>query len=349
MTEAAAPAEPLQTKALQEWLDTHVDGFAGPFTAHKFKGGQSNPTYRIDAASGRYVLRRQPPGTLLASAHAVDREFAVTRALHGGGVPVARPLALCTDPGVLGSMFYVMDFIDGEIFWDPALPEVPGPRRADYHRALVANLAAIHDVDVDTAGLSGHGRAGDYFQRQVARWSTQYRASETQPIEAMEALIAGLPALCPADDGSVCLVHGDYRLDNLIWHTGRAEVAATVDWELSTLGHPAADLGYLCMALRLPRNPVIPGLGGLDREALGVPDEAALLAHYRSLRPSAHLPDWNFVLAFSFFRLAAIAQGVARRAQQGNASSGHAEQAGAMTRLLAAEALACMEAATRPG
>lgn len=343
MVEPVPHDDSLQARALRDWLDEHIEGFRGPFTSRKFSGGQSNPTYLIEAASGRYVLRRQPPGTLLVSAHAVDREHAVTRALHGGGVPVARPLALCTDTGVIGSMFYVMAFVEGDIFWDPSLPDIAADRRGAYHRAMVANLAAIHDVDVEAAGLGGYGRAGDYFQRQVSRWSKQYRASETQRIEAMEALLERLPGLCPPDDGSVCLVHGDYRLDNLIWHPGRAEVAATVDWELSTLGHPAADLGYLCMALRLPRNPVIPGLGGLDRAALGLPDEAQLLEHYRALRPQAVLPDWNFVLAFSFFRLAAIAQGVARRAQQGNASSGQASQAGAMTRLLAGEGLACLE------
>jgi aminoglycoside phosphotransferase (APT) family kinase protein len=335
--------EALHSEALQAWLAENVEGFEGPFSTRKFKGGQSNPTYLVDAASGRYVLRRQPPGTLLASAHAVDREFAVISALHGGPVPVARPLALCTDTRVIGSMFYLMDFVEGDIFWDPSLPEVAPDQRSAYHLGMVANLGAIHDVDVDAVGLSGFGRAGNYFQRQVSRWSQQYRASQTQPIESMDALLERLPGRCPADDGSVSLVHGDYRLDNLIWQPGRAEVAATVDWELSTLGHPAADLGYLCMALRLPRNPVIPGLGGLDRAALGLPDEAQLLAHYRSLRPGAELPDWNFVLAFSFFRLAAIAQGVARRAQQGNASSEQASQAGAMTRLLASEGLACLE------
>ncbi|TXK62665.1 phosphotransferase family protein [Alkalisalibacterium limincola] len=345
MTEGVPHDDGLRGQPLRDWLDGHVEGFRGPYTTRKFKGGQSNPTYLVEAASGRYVLRRQPAGTLLASAHAVDREYAVIRALHGGAVPVARPLALCTDTGVLGSMFYVMAFVEGDILWDPALPDIAEERRAAYHRSMVANLAAIHDIDVEAAGLADFGRAGDYFQRQVSRWSKQYRASETQRIDAIEALIERLPSLCPADDGSVSLVHGDYRLDNLIWHPGRAEVAATVDWELSTLGHPAADLGYLCMALRLPRNPVIPGLGGLDREALGLPDEAQLLTHYRALRPHAVLPDWNFVLAFSFFRLAAIAQGVARRAQQGNAASEQANQAGAMTRLLAGEGLACLERA----
>lgn len=333
----------LHAGPLQAWLERHVAGFRGPFQSRKFKGGQSNPTYLLEAGGQRYVLRRQPPGTLLASAHAVDREYAVISALHGGPVPVARPLALCTDPAVIGSMFYVMEFVEGEVHWDPALPGIAAEDRAQYHLAMVANLAAIHEVDVESIGLGGFGRAGHYFQRQITRWSQQYRASQTGHVDAMEALLERLPGCCPDDDGSVVLVHGDYRLDNLIWHRGRAEVAATVDWELSTLGHPAADLGYLCMALRLPRNPVIPGLAGLDREALGLPDEARLLAHYRALRPQALLPDWNFVLAFSFFRLAAIAQGVARRAQQGNASSEQALQAGAMTRLLAQQGLACLE------
>jgi aminoglycoside phosphotransferase (APT) family kinase protein len=333
----------LPTDRLAAYLEANVPGFRGPLTATKFRGGQSNPTYRIDAASGCYVLRRKPPGTLLASAHAVDREFRVLQALHGRGVPVAEPLHLCSDTSVIGSMFYLMGFVDGRIFWDPALPDIETSARRAYYDEIVRVLAAIHAVDVDAAGLGDYGRPGNYFERQVTRWSEQYRAAETTPVAAMERLIAALPQRCPADDGSRALVHGDFRIDNLIFHPQEPRVLAVVDWELSTLGHPLADLGYFCMALRLPRNPVIPGLDGMDRSALGVPDETELLANYAAASGRSAVPDWPFVLAFSFFRLAAIAQGVAKRALQGNASSEQATQAGQMVQLLADRGAALLE------
>ncbi len=325
----------LPEAALADYLGAHVDGFRGPLSASKFKDGQSNPTYRIDAASGTYVLRRKPPGVLLPSAHAVDREFRVLRALQGSAVPVARALHLCADESVIGSMFYLMQHVDGRVFWDPALPEVPADHRGAYYDAIITTLAALHAVDVDAAGLGDYGKPGNYFARQLARWSTQYRASETQPIAAMETLLAELPQRCPADDGRVALVHGDYRSDNLMFAVGAPRIVAVMDWELSTLGHPLADLGYLCMALRLPGRPPLPGLAGQDRAALGIPDEAALLRRYAQLSGTAVDADWPFVLAFSFFRLAAIAQGVAKRAQQGNASSDQARQAGRMAETLA--------------
>jgi aminoglycoside phosphotransferase (APT) family kinase protein len=320
---------------LAEYLQATVPGFHGPLVAEKFAGGQSNPTYKLDAASGRYVLRRKPPGPLLASAHAVDREFRVLRALHGGKVPVARPLHLCTDESVIGSMFYVMEFVVGRVFWDPALTEIAPAERRPVFDQMIDTLAAIHSVDVDAAGLASFGKPGNYFARQLARWTEQYRASETGPMPTMETLITELTARCPADDGVVSLVHGDYRIDNLMFDDVAPRVRAVVDWELSTLGHPLADLGYLCMALRLPRNPVLPGLGGLDRAALALPEEATMLARYVEQTGRALPSDWPFVLAFSFFRLAAIAQGVVKRAQQGNASSDQARRVGAMTALLA--------------
>jgi aminoglycoside phosphotransferase (APT) family kinase protein len=258
-------------------------------------------------------------------------------------VPVAAPLHLCTEPDVIGSMFYLMAYVDGRIFWDPSLPELAAGERGACYDAIIATLAAVHTVDPAQVGLGDYGRPGNYFARQIARWSEQYRASETAPIAAMDALIARLPARCPADDGVVALVHGDFRIDNLMFHPTEARIVAVVDWELSTLGHPLADLGYFCMALRLPRNPALPGLAGLDRAALGIPDEAALMQRYAALTGRPPPTDWPFVLAFSYFRLAAIAQGVAKRAQQGNASSAQAAQAGQMTALLAASGLALLD------
>jgi len=335
----------LPEEALNAYLEARVDGFHGPLRASKFKGGQSNPTYLIEAASGRYVLRRKPPGQLLASAHAVDREFRVLTALHGGPVPVAAPLHLCRDEAVIGSMFYLMEFVDGRIHWDPSLPDMDAPARTAHYHAMIDTLAALHGVDINAVGLSDYGKPGNYFARQLSRWGEQYQASRTRDIRAMDALIEKLPARCPADAGLLGRTHGDHRIDNLMFAPEGVRVAAVVDWELSTLGQPLADLGYFCMALRLPRNPALPGLAGIDRAALGIPSEAELLAQY-SARSGRPIPaDWAFVLAFSYFRLAAIAQGVAKRAQQGNASSEKAAQAGAMTALLAEAALRTLEAA----
>jgi aminoglycoside phosphotransferase (APT) family kinase protein len=281
------------------------------------------------------VLRRKPPGNLLASAHAVDREFRVLRTLHGGPVPVAQPLHLCTDDGVIGSLFYLMSYVPGPIFWDPALPELTPQQRTAHFGAAVDALAAIANLEVAAAGLADYGKPGNYFSRQVTRWTSQYRSSETERLDAMEALIDWLPAAEPADDGRIALVHGDFRIDNLIWNAQAPLIAAIVDWELSTLGHPFADIAYFCMALRLPRNPVLPGLAGLDRSALGIPAEADLIDRFSAASGLDPRPHWNFLLAFQFFRLAAIAQGVLKRAMQGNASNEQALAAGRMTRAIA--------------
>jgi aminoglycoside phosphotransferase (APT) family kinase protein len=244
-------------------------------------------------------------------------------------------LHLCTDDSVIGSMFYVMEYVPGRIFWDPTLSELTPATRAAHYTAALDALVALAQVDVVAAGLTDYGKPGSYFSRQVARWMEQYRAAETERLEAMETLIAWLPAAVPPDDARVALVHGDFRIDNLIWDANAAQLAAIVDWELSTLGHPWADLAYFCMALRLPRNPILPGLAGIDRAALGIPDEAAMIERYVATSGLDPRPHWNFLLAFQFFRLAAIAQGVLKRALQGNASNERAMQAGAMARTIA--------------
>jgi len=325
----------LPEATLAQYLETNLANFRGPLRATKFKGGQSNPTYLIEAQSGKYVLRRKPPGKLLTSAHAVDREFRVIGALAGSAVPVARPLHLCADESVIGSMFYLMSYVPGRIFFDPTLPDVSAEQRSQHYTAVLEGLTALAKLDVATVGLSDYGKPGNYFARQVARWSEQYRAAETERIEAMETLIARLPELVPIDDGRVALVHGDFRIDNLIWANDATHIAAIVDWELSTLGHPFSDLAYFCMALRLPRNPVLPGLAGVDRAALGIPDEATMIERFVVATDLDPRPHWPFLLAFQFFRLAAIAQGVLKRALQGNASNEQALAAGRMTRTIA--------------
>lgn len=332
----------LPLDALGAYIARVLPGFGTLLSASKFADGQSNPTYLLQTESGKLVLRRKPAGNILASAHAVDREYRVLTALYGEGVPVAEPLHLCSDETVIGSMFYLMSFVDGEVHWDPALPKHEVPARAAYYQSAIATMAAIHRVDINARGLADFGRPGNYFARQIKRWSEQYRASETGTVAAMEHLLSWLPSHCPEDDGCVALVHGDFRFDNMMFARGETRVLAVVDWELSTLGHPHADLGYFCMALRLPRNPVLSGLAGMDREALGIPDEETLIKRYGELAGSTPGRDWPFHLAFNFFRLAAIAQGVYLRARQGNASSEKAEAAGQMACQVAELGAACI-------
>ena len=328
---------------LARYLEDRIPGFRGPLVATKFAGGQSNPTFMLEARSGRYVLRRQPPGELLKSAHAVDREFRVLVALANTDVPVPRAYNLCEDRDVIGSMFYVMSFAAGRIFWDPSLAELDKGARAPIYAAIVETLAALHNVDVDAVGLADYGRAGNYFERQIGVWTKQYRASETERLEAMETLIEWLPANCPQDDGLPSLVHGDFRIDNLIFDAVDPKIIAILDWELSTLGNPLADLAYFCMCLRLPSVGHIPGLLGKDRGELGVPDEETIVRRYCELRGIPAIAHWNFYLAFSFFRLAAIAQGVKKRALGGNASNARAGQVGDMARHLAEAAAALID------
>ena len=329
----------LDAAKLSTYLEAHIPGFRGPIKFEKFAGGQSNPTFLIRAASGDFVLRRQPPGELLKGAHAVDREFRVLGALRSTPVPVPLVFHMCTDPAVIGSIFYVMSYVPGRIFWDPALPDVPANERAPYYDELIRIMAALHSVNIETVGLASFGRPSNYFERQVSLWTTQYRASETEPLAAMEELIHWLPPHTPADDGQISLVHGDFRFDNFIFHASEPRVLATLDWELSTLGHPLADLAYFCMCLRLPSTEHFFGLAGKNRAELGIPSEDELVARYCALRGIDRIDNWTFYLAFGFFRLAAILQGVKKRARSGNASSDKATEIGAMTGTLAQMAL----------
>ncbi|MET3108001.1 aminoglycoside phosphotransferase (APT) family kinase protein [Oxalobacteraceae bacterium GrIS 2.11] len=320
---------------LAAYLEQNIAGFQGPLSAEKFAGGQSNPTYLLKARSGNYVLRRQPFGTLLKGAHAVDREFRVLEALRNTAVPVAHAYHLCEDPAVIGSLFYVMSYEPGKIYWNPALPELAREQRAPLYSEIIRVLAKLHDVDVNAVGLGDYSRPGNYFERQVGMWTKQYRAAETGTIDAMETLIVWLQANLPADDGRLSLVHGDYRLDNLIFHPLEPKVLAVLDWELSALGNPLADLAYLCMCLRLPSVGQISGLADKNRAELGIPEEAELVAQYCALRGIGPIENWPFYLAFSFFRLAAILQGVLKRSLDGNASNKEAEQVGRMAGHLA--------------
>jgi aminoglycoside phosphotransferase (APT) family kinase protein len=325
---------------LQRYLTAQIADFGTIQECSKFAGGQSNPTFMVRTDNSKYVLRRKPPGQLLKSAHAVDREYRVMKALADTGVPVPRMFALCDDDSVIGSMFYVMEFMEGRIFWNGALPEQsPAERRAIYDE-MARVLAALHDVDLEKTGLTDYGRPGNYFARQIKRWSEQYRASETDPKPAMETLMTWLPANMPADDGQVALNHGDYRIDNLMFHPSENRIVAVLDWELSTLGHPWADLAYQCMQLRLAPDAAIPGLGGLDRAALGIPSEEEYVARYCRLAGIDGIPNWDFYIIFSFFRLAAILQGVYKRALDGNASSKKAMDYGALAGPIAETAVA---------
>jgi aminoglycoside phosphotransferase (APT) family kinase protein len=330
----------LDPATLTPYLEAHVDGFRGPVDIEKFAGGQSNPTYKLTTPSNVYVLRRQPPGKLLKSAHAVDREYRVLRALENSPVPVARALHLCEDRDVIGSMFYVMEFCDGRIFWDAALPELEKPERGLVYDEMIRILAELHKVDYEAVGLGDFGKPGNYFERQYERWTSQYRASELRRIDHMESLIGWLGQNLPDDDGRVSLVHGDYRLDNMIFSHDAPRAIAVLDWELSTLGHPFADVGYLCMQLRMPDGiGNMSGLRGKDLDAIGIPSEADYVAQYCEYTGVKRIENLSFYVAFSFFRLAAIVQGVAKRAVDGNASNENAAALGEFVEPLAGLAL----------
>jgi aminoglycoside phosphotransferase (APT) family kinase protein len=323
--------------ALTSYMTSHVEGFSGPLTVSQFKGGQSNPTYLLESPSGAYVMRRKPPGKLLKSAHAVDREYRVISALYGAGFPVPRPYALCTDEAVVGTMFYVMEYVDGRIFWDLDLPGCdPGERRAIYDAAN-RTIADLHNFDPERLGLEDFGKPGNYFERQISRWTRQYAASETQTIEAMNKLIDWLPAHVPQDE-SASIVHGDYRLDNMVFHPTEPEVLAVLDWELSTIGHPLGDFTYHLMAWQMPEIGIgSTGLRDKDIASLGIPSEELYIDWYceRTGR-TAGIENRNFYAAYNFFRLAAILQGIAGRVRDGTAASAHAERAAGAVQPLAA-------------
>jgi aminoglycoside phosphotransferase (APT) family kinase protein len=331
----------LDVQLLSDYLTQHVAGFEGPVTATKFAGGQSNPTFKLVTANQSYVLRRQPPGKLLKSAHAVDREYKVLAALESSAVPVAKVHHLCEDTSLIGSMFYIMEYVEGRVFWDSALPEISDNSiRSQMYQEMVEVMAALHSVDIEKVGLTDYGKPGNYYERQFSRWSKQYKLSETQDIPEMDQLIAWLEKHLPEDDGKISLVHGDYRMDNLMFHPTEPKILAVLDWELSTLGHPYADLAYQCMQLRLPENVgKATGLGDIEREPLGIPEEQEYVDAYCKLVGIEKIDNWNFYLAFSFFRLGAIAQGVAKRAEGGNASNKEAQAVGAIVKPLAQYAL----------
>lgn len=311
----------LDLSSLATWLKRSLPGFEGPLGAEKFNRGQSNPTFRLTAASGDYVLRRKPPGVLLKSAHAVDREFRVQKALAGSDVPVAKMHVLCEDDSVIGSAFYIMDLVRGRNFDDPRVPDVDIDTRRGLYDEMNRVLAAIHAIDLEARGLADFGPTGNYYRRQIDRWTKQYRASETGEIAAMDELITWLDGNVPEDDGRRTLVHGDYRIDNLLFAEDSSACVAVLDWELSTIGHPFADLAALIMQWQRPPGTEGRGLACVDRKALDIPGDQAFIDAYCTRTGIGGIPDFGFYLAFAFFRMGAILQGVKKRALDGNASN----------------------------
>ena len=323
-TVAPEGADKLDEAKLTAWMEANVEGFKGPLRQGKFAGGQSNPTYRIDSPSGSYVLRRKPFGPLLPSAHAVDREFKAIAGLYPTGFPVAKPYGLCTDENVIGSWFYIMGMVEGRTIWDGAMPDASGPdeRRTTYD-AMIDTLAALHSVDFEKAGLSDYGKPGNYFGRQVDRWTKQYRLSETETMPEMERLIEFLPATLP-EQTRTSIVHGDYRIDNMIFAANEPKVIAVLDWELGTLGDPLADFTYVALAW-VTENGGRSGVMDLDRKALGIPELDEIVDRYCAATGRDGLPDLNWYFAYNFFRLAGIMQGIKKRVIDGTASSAHAK------------------------
>ena len=349
-TRPVAPQHAFDEAALARYLRDRIEGFGSALKVEQFKGGQSNPTFMLTAGSGqRYVLRRKPPGQLLPSAHAVDREFRVISALRDSAVPVPRTHLLCEDPSVIGTMFYVMDCVDGRVLWDPRLPELTSAQRSAHYAELGRVIAALHQVDPIAVGLADYGKPGNYIARQVARWTQQYKAAETETIDAVDRLIDWLPARIPPGD-ETAIVHGDYRFDNVIFHPTEPRILAVLDWELSTLGHPLVDFAYHCMTWRMPAAEGSRGLAGADLSALGIPSEREYLQSYLEATGrtrSVSDEDWAYYMVFNMFRLVGILQGIMKRALQGNASNAQALQAGRRARPLAEQAWALAQQATR--
>jgi aminoglycoside phosphotransferase (APT) family kinase protein len=317
----SADTQTLDEAAVASYLKDHLPGFQGPMEVTKFQGGQSNPTFMLKTRGHNYVLRRKPPGVLLKSAHAVDREYRVQKALEGSDVPVSKMHLLCEDDGVIGSMFYIMDHVPGRNFNEPAMPDLTPMDRKGVTDEMNRVLAALHEVDIHSVGLANYGPEGNYFERQTGRWTKQYRASETQDIPAMNALMDELVKRQPKDDGQRTLVHGDYRIDNMIFDATGTQCRAVLDWELSTIGHPFADLAAVIMQWQLPSGSEGRGMGGLDRAALGLPTDQEFIAAYCKRRDLDGIDNFGYYLGFCFFRMAGIIQGVLKRALDGNASN----------------------------
>lgn len=335
-TQAVPVSRSFDVQALSHWMVNNVAGFAGPVTVEMFKGGQSNPTYKLSTPQRSYVMRSKPAPVekLLPSAHAIEREYRVMSSLAETDVPVPQMLAICMDESVIGRAFYIMECKEGRVLWDQALPGMSPQQRGEIYDAMNRTMAALHCVDVNQIGLADYGKPGSYFERQIARWSKQYVASVTEPIEEMEQLMDWLPAHLPEsakDESKISIVHGDYRLDNLMFAPDSAAVTAVLDWELSTLGHPLADFSYHCMAWHIPAS-LGRGIAGLDIEALGIPSEQSYIRSYCQrtglATPEQLQADWNFYLAYNMFRIAAILQGIAKRAETGMASSEQAKATG---------------------
>ena len=327
--------------ALASWMAAHIDGYAGPLEVAQFKGGQSNPTYRLSTPTRNYVLRRKPPGQTVQGAHAVDREARILQALAPAGFPVAKVYGLCTDDSVIGSWFYIMELVEGRIFWDASFSEVAHDQRPAYFDAMNATIAQLHSLDYAALGLEGFGKPGNYFERQISRWSRQYMEDEEAGRDGdMDALLEWLPNNIPDGDDS-SIVHGDFRCDNMIFHPSEPRILAVLDWELSTLGHPLADLAYHAMMYQMPPD-IVAGLGDADVASLNIPTQAEYVAAYCARTGRSEIPNWDFYIAFNFFRLAAIFHGIKGRVIRGTAASAHAkDRAASFPRLtrLAREAM----------
>jgi aminoglycoside phosphotransferase (APT) family kinase protein len=335
-TRPVSERQKFDVDALQTYMRAHVEGFSGELSVEQFKGGQSNPTFKLSAGDRRYVLRTKPgpAAKLLASAHAIDREFRVMDALNKAGFAAARQYALCNDEAIIGRAFYIMEFVDGRVLWDQSLPGMSNSDRAAHYDEMNRVISQLHTIDYAAIGLADYGKPGNYFMRQIDRWSKQYKASETEKIEAMDNLIEWLPKNIPPGDAT-SIVHGDYRLDNMIFHPTEPRVLAVLDWELSTLGHPLADFSYHCMSWHIPPGQ-FRGIGGLDHKLLGIPTEDEYIAKYcERTGMTIRKEDFNFYLAYNMFRMAGILQGIMKRYVDGTASSEQALKSGKAARPMA--------------